>query len=286
MTTTSIYTSIENNLAHYQTMTADQGQVKTASKYYQDNIGKVTSISQFVSNYRLLSYAMNAYGLGDQVDNKALITKVLQQGTSSSKALANTLENPAWKAFAKAFDFSATGAANPTSSASVATTTSDYTETQLEESEGQTDPGVQLALYFKRVAPTITSSYGILGDQNLLEVVQTVFGLSSTTSAAQIDAEAKEVTKLVPMSDLTDPKKLNSLVTRFTAAYDAKYGPASGNSSSLKVADGNLNTTTTAASSVLSQSISATAQGLSNYMMSNAISAGTLVSLAGLTLGG
>ena len=220
--------AIENNLSRYQTTTADQPAVKTATEYYKANIGKVTSIKDLISNYRLLSYALQAYGLGDQINSKALIQKVLEQGTTSSNALANTLPNPNWKKFAEAFNFSATGTSAPSSSRSVTTTTGDYVEQQLESNEGQTDPGVQLALYFQRVAPTVTNGYGILGDQNLLEVVQTIFGLASTSTTSQIDAEAAAVSKLVPTSDLKTPQKLQQLVERFTAKYDAKYGPASG----------------------------------------------------------
>ena len=104
-TTTSTYLSIENNLARYQKMVASEPAVKTATEYYAANIGKVTSISDLVNNYRLLSYALTAYGLGDQVNNKALVTQVLEGGVTSSKALANTLSNPNWAKFAAAFNF-------------------------------------------------------------------------------------------------------------------------------------------------------------------------------------
>ena len=57
-TTLSTYLTIEKNLAHYQKMTSDDPTVKGATKYYEANIGKVSTIDQFVSNYRLLSYAL------------------------------------------------------------------------------------------------------------------------------------------------------------------------------------------------------------------------------------
>jgi hypothetical protein len=284
--TTSTYLAIEANLSQYQRTTAADPTVKASTAYYQANIGNVTSIGQFVSNYRLLSYAMNAYGLGDQINNKALITKVLQQGTTSSTALANTLENPAWKAFAAAYNFSATGSSAPTSSASAATTVADYQESQLEENQGATDPGVQLALYFKRVAPTVSSGYSILGDENLLKVVQTAFNLAPTVSASQIDAEAASVSKLVPASTLTDPTKLNQLIEKFTAAYDAKYGPASTDVGGLTVADGNNAAVTPAAQTILSNSVSATASYISSDLPTPSFSAGLLYSLQGIRFGG
>ena len=51
---------------------------------------------------------------------------------------------------------------------------------------------MQLALYFQRVAPTITSSYNVLGDTNLLEAFQTIFGVTLNTYG-DIDANASIV---------------------------------------------------------------------------------------------
>jgi len=279
VSTTQTYLSIENNLANYQKLTANEPAVKTATAYYQANIGKVTSVDQFVSNYRLLSYALQAYGLGDQINNTALIKKVLQEGTTSANALANTLPNINWKSFANAFNFSAKGTSAPTSATAVKTTVADYTEQQLESDQGQSDPGVELALYFKRVAPTVTNGYSVLADSNLLQVVQTIFNLPATASAAQIDQEAVEIQKLAPTSDLQNPKKLEQLTERFTAAYDAT-GP------SLTVQSGNTAVTTTAASSVLDSVVSSNASILASYQPTNSFSASLLYQLQGLTFGG
>jgi Protein of unknown function (DUF1217) len=285
-TTTSTYLGIAQNIARYQTMTADQPAVKNATAYYKANIGGVKSVADLVGNYRLLSYALHAYGLGDQINSTALIKQVLEGGVSNPKSLANTLPNPQWKAFAAAFDFTDAGAASPSSASSRATTSGDYVEQQLETNQGESDPGVQLALYFKRTAPAITSSYGILGDQNLLEVVQTIFGLSPTTNASQIDAEAASVAKLLPLSDLQNPQKLGQLIERFTANYDADYGPASGSASSLTIASGNESSAVSGASTILSGIVSSNGSFLAGLTGSSLISASLLSSLQCVTFGG
>jgi hypothetical protein len=285
-TTTSTYLSIENNLARYQTMIANEPAVKTATEYYAANIGKVTSISDLVGNYRLLSYALTAYGLGDQVDNKALVTQVLEGGVSSSKALANTLANPNWAKFAAAFNFAANGASSISTASAISTTESAYDEQALESQQGQQDIGVQLALYFQRVAPTITSSYNVLGDENLLEAFQTIFGVTLNTYGS-IDTNASIVSKLMPMSDLTDPTKLKQLTERFTAQYTLLYGPGGQDAStplsvtSSGTTTGNLDAATTIMSGILS--------GNSSYSGSSTaelLSGALLTSLQSLSLGG
>ena len=285
-TTTSTYLSIAKNLARYQKMVANEPAVKTATDYYAANIGKVKSISDLVGNYRLLSYALTAYDLGDQVNNKALVTKVLQGGVTSPHALANTLGNPNWAKFAKAFDFVGQGASSISTSSAVSTTETNYDEAKLESQEGKSDVGVQLALYFQRVAPTITSPYSVLGDENLLEAFQTIFGITLNTNGS-IDANAAIVSKLMPTSDLTDPTKLKRLTERFTAQYTVLYSTGGKDASSpLTVTSGGTKTSNLIAStSILSGVISgnssyggsSTAQSLSSVLLSG---------LQSLSLGG
>ncbi len=249
--TTGAYLSVTQNLARYKAMTAAEPAVKSATAYYQANIGKVTSIQDFVGNYRLLSYALDAYGLGDQVHNTALIKKVLEGGVSDPKSLANTLSDSRWKSFATAFDFVGSGASSVMTVSAVQATTADYAEQQLESDQGSQDVGVQLALYFQRVAPAVKSEYGILADKNLLEVAQTIFGLAPSTSATGVDAQAKALSKLMPLPDLQDPKKLQQFIERFTAMYDMTYGPGSGATTSLTVSSNNSTSSASAATTIL-----------------------------------
>jgi hypothetical protein len=267
-TTTAAYLSVTQNLSRYQAMTAAEPAVKTATAYYEANIGKATSIQDFVGNYRLLSYALNAYGLGQQISAKALITQVLEGGVSNPKSLANTLSDSRWKAFATAFDFVGQGASSLSSASAVKTTTSDYVEQQLESDQGAQDVGVQLALYFQRVAPTVSNEYSILADPNLVEVAQTIFGLSPTTSATNVDAQAKALSQLMPISDLQDPKALQQLTERFTAMYDLTYGPASSATTSLTVDSGNSTSPQSGAAAVLADIISSNGQSISSALSS------------------
>ena len=178
------------------------------------------------------------------------------------------------------------------SASAVKTTTADYVEQQLESDQGVQDVGVQLALYFQRVAPTISSEYGVLADKSLLEVAQTIFGLSPSTSATDIDAQAKTLSKLMPLSDLQDPKKLQQLTERFTAMYDLTYGPGSGATTSLTAPSNNSSSNASAASTILAGVIQSNGQSIGKAL--NAFtgasppmfSASLMSSLQKFTLGG
>jgi hypothetical protein len=288
--TTTAFLAVSQNLSRYQAMTAAEPAVKTASAYYAANIGSVKSVSDLVDNYRLLSFALDAYGLGDQINAKGLITKVLEGGVSNPKSLANTLPNPQWKAFAAAFNFVDSGATAPSSTSSVATTTSDYVEQQLESDQGSQDVGVQLALYFQRVAPTVTSEDGILADPNLLEVAATIMGVSPQVAAY---LQPKSLSEVMPLSDLQHPAKLTQLTERFTALYDYTYGPSSGSTSGgLTVDSGNSSSEQSGAASILASVISSNGSvlgsALDNFTGASqpTFSTALMSSMSRLTLGG
>ncbi len=227
MSTISTYQMISNNLSKWQAMTAAQPQVATATKYFEANIGKVTSINALVNNPQLFNYAMTAFGLGNMTYAKGLMKEVLQQGVSSSTALANTLNNPDILAFAKAFDFADHGASTTSSSTLQSTVVKNYVLNSLETSQGKQDPGVQLALYFAQNAPNVTSVYGILADKNLLSVVQTALGISPNTSAEPIDMQAAQLKSQIKISDFQNPTKLQNFIERFAAMYDANNATSS-----------------------------------------------------------
>jgi Protein of unknown function (DUF1217) len=287
--TTTAFLAVSQNLSRYQTMTAAEPAVKTASAYYEANIRSVQSIQDLVGNYRLLSYALNAYGLGDQINAKGLITKVLEGGVSNPKSLANTLPNSQWKAFAAAFIFVDSGATPPSSASAVQMTTSDYVEQQLESDQGDQDVGTQLALYFQRVAPTVTSEVGILADPNLLQVAATIMGLPPSAAA---DLQPQTLSELMPLSDLQDPAKLNHLTERFTAMYDYTYGPSSGATSDLTVDSGNSSSGPSGAAAVLASVISSNGSVLGGALndftgaTQPIFSTALMSSMSRLTLGG
>ena len=240
ISTAAAYLAVSNNLTRQQTATAAQGDVKSATHYYLAHIGSVKTVSQFVNNYQLFSYAMKAFGLSDMTYAKGLMTKVLNGGVSSSTALANTLSDPRYKAFATAFNFAADGTSTTTTTAATTGTTAKYIEQTLEDNRAKTNQGVSNALYFSRHASSITSVYGLLADSTMLSVVETAYGISSTLGQSDIDTQAALLTKVVPIADLQDPAKVAKIVTRYTAQYDVS---TSSNANEVLLADTSDSTT-------------------------------------------
>lgn len=230
-TTLSSYLTIANDLPKWRTITARAPAVALQSSYFKANIGNVRTIDGFMKSPRLFNFAMTAFGLGDKIDARALMRKVLTQGVANPRALAHTLNDPRILAFARTFDFAAHGrdtTTRPEVQTDVATKHLDQT---LEANQEKQNPGVELALYFRRQAPNVTSMFGILADKKLLTVVQTALGVSPLTSAQNIDVQARHLGSKLKLADFQDPKKLQAFIARFSASYDSNATSAATNDS-------------------------------------------------------
>jgi hypothetical protein len=201
---------------------------------------------------------MNAYGLGDMTYAKGLMQKVLEQGTSSSSALANTLDNSQILAFAKAFDFADNGTSTTSTTAVQTGVVNNYINQTLDTNEGKSQPGVQLALYFQQNASSITSVYQILADKNLLSVVQTALGISSSTSEEDVDTQANMLSSRLNLSDFQDPKKLQTFIERFSVLYDENNSSSSTQSWSVP----NALLSTSSSTTTFSTSLLSSMQGI------------------------
>ena len=222
LNSTLYYTMIARDYSKSLANAAANPSVKRETAYFQANIGNVKTVDDLLNNSKLYNYVMTAFGLSDMAYAKGLIRQVLTGGVSTSKSLANTLSDPRYRALASAFKFAADGAVTTSSTSLQQTTISNFDEQTLETNVGKTSQGAQMALYFQHMAPSIASAYSILGDQTLLKVVETAYGLSPSMSQQNIDQQAKTISSLVNISDLQKPAYLQKLLERFTANYDAQ----------------------------------------------------------------
>ena len=226
-TTLQTYRQITRDIDRSLATTASEQSVATATAYYQQHIGDVKSIDDFLKDTRLFNYAMKAFGLEDMSYAKAFMRKVMVEGVTDSKSFANKLSDDRFVQFAKTFNFPELGESTTSTTAVKQTVVDLYARQTLETQAGNDNEGVRLALYFQREAPTIKSVYGLLADTALWTVVQTTFGFPDTMSNAGIENQAKAVSQQLNIADLSDPTKLDKLITRFAAAWDANNSTTS-----------------------------------------------------------
>lgn len=214
------FNNINKDLAKSLDRTAKAPDVKRETDYYLSKIESIKTVDDFLKNDRVYRYAMKAYGLEDMIYAKGMIKKILTEGTSAPRSLANRMNDPRFKTFAAAFDFATFKASATLREAAKTGTTNAFVRMQLEKNAGTENEGVRLALYFQRQASSVKSEYSILADKALLKVYQTAFDVNPMSSLLSIEKQAAQIKSKIDIKDLQDPAKVNAIIKKFTAKYD------------------------------------------------------------------
>ncbi|MGO7550037.1 DUF1217 domain-containing protein [Rhizobium leguminosarum] len=186
------YLSVARNLNASLSSVASQATVSRDSAYYKENIDKVTTVDEFMSDYKLYSYAMKAYGLEDMTYAKAFMKKVLESDLSDSSSFANSLSDTRYAEFAAAFKF-----AGETKTAQSDVQRDNLVDAYEGSFDTEADDIADATDYFEENISSITSVDDLLSSSKLKNYVLTAFGLSTEYTSTSF-------LKSVLTSDLDD----------------------------------------------------------------------------------
>ena len=221
MTTTyTSYSMVTRDLNRSLKAVQNQPAVQREVDYYMATIGSIKTVDEFVSNRRVMNFAMSAFGLQDMAYARAFVRKILNDGHDDSSAFVNRLADQRYLDFAKTFDFKRYGAATTSFTAAQKGVTDMYIRQTLETQAGSDNEGVRLALYFQRHAGSLKSATEILTDRAVTQVAKTALRLPDTFSLIDIDKQIAVMEKRINVADFKDPGKLNQFLKRFATLWD------------------------------------------------------------------
>jgi len=211
-------------------------------KRFLDHAGDIRSADALLGNPRLLTVALGAFGLESERSKRAIIRRVLEESTSDPKSFANRLNDPRWRAFAKAFSFAdgAQGLSSPARRADIATR---FIERSFESAVGEADADIRLALNFRREIGVIAQGdsvdragwFQILGQQPLRRVIEAAFGLPESFASLEVDRQreiletkAEAVFKTRSPALFRDKENVERVLQRFFLSRASAASPGSG----------------------------------------------------------
>lgn len=203
--------------------------------YYRANIGKVTSIDDFLKDQRLYAYAMKAHGLEDMTYAKAFMRKVLESDLTDANSFVRKMVDPRYEAFARAFNFTpdgrvAEGVTIVQDSGDLEATVGLYSEQRLRKGNAS----MAETEYYAGWVATLTSVDQLVNDPRLFAYALTAFDID-----AKIASEP--FIKAVLTSDLSDPNSVANQIDdvryqRLAAAFsfEADGSVAAGGAQTLE----------------------------------------------------
>jgi hypothetical protein len=231
---------------------------KDDATYFTDNISKVTSLSDFLGDSKLVDFVLTANGIDPKSVDTATLKKAFASDPTDSNSFINTPDGAEFKSIVDAFNFDTKG--NLTNAkmgtaqdqGNQIATDDLYLRQTLEEQEGETNEGVRLALYFQRNASNVTSMYDLMGDSALYQVITTTFSLPSGMSSMDVDSQAAILKNFIDVKDLQDPTKVDALLKRFSAMYDMENNTGASASPALSILQGSSSSVGISADTLLS----------------------------------
>ncbi|AVA20542.1 DUF1217 domain-containing protein [Rhizobium sp. NXC24] len=247
-------TQINNYISEYSSdkragltgaqLTKATSDAKDAATYFATNIVKITSVSDLLADSKLTDFILTANGIDPKKVTTATLKKAFASDTTDSTSFVNTDDGAQFKSIVEAFNFDTDGnltdakQGTAQNQGAISQTNDLFLHQTLEDQQGETNPGVRLALYFQRKAPDIHSIYDIMGDSALYSVMTTTFNLPSSISSMDVDQQAKVLGSYLDVTDLQDPDKVNKLLQRFSAMYDIENNTTSSTSPALSILSG------------------------------------------------
>lgn len=207
----------------------------------QKHLGQALTAEQLVADRQLLKVALGAFGLQDDLQNRAFIERILQDGTQDTSALANRLADKRYKAFAEAFALDGASAPGPLREDFVERILEDYQVRAFEVAVGEQNTDMRIAFTFAREMLEIangdttedTKWFTVMGNPPLRQAFETALGLPPGFGQLDIDQQLtvfkERLNSFLGESDLsqfTVPENRDAFIRLFMVRSELAAGPS------------------------------------------------------------
>ncbi|MGL3606114.1 DUF1217 domain-containing protein [Rhizobium sp. G187] len=222
--------------------TAAQTAATEKAEAYQEKIQTITTVDELLADRDVVDVVLGAFGFDPEEVTDDFLKQIFNSDLSDPKSFVFTQTESRWAEMVASFNFDAEGNLTRDTAGTVQQrgetmeTVNAYLRQTLEETEGESNEAVRLALYFQRAAPDVTDAYSLIADDALMEVFRITFGYSDEFSNMDVDMQAKVIEDNLDLQELQDPEKMERFIQRFTAMYDVENADVS--SSALTVLTG------------------------------------------------
>lgn len=172
-------------------------QLKRDTDHFAEKISSVKTAEELVSDRRLLSVALGAFGLSEDINNTFFIQKMLSDGTTADDALANRFTDSRYRDFSEAFGLGPGEIRGALRTGFAEEIVAKYQANSFEIATGNQDESMRIALYAERTLPDVVGGNGsdaskwfsIMGQPPLRALFETALGLPQAFGQVDIDQQ-------------------------------------------------------------------------------------------------
>jgi hypothetical protein len=237
------WTFLQRTRAAQQSAFDASAQIQRDTAYFKEKIGGVKTAEDLVSDRRLLSVALGAYGLDQDINSKFFVKKVLEDGSFDGTDLANRLSDKRYLAMTKAFGFGDFPIPNTGMSDFGDSVVTAYRQRQFEIAIGEQNEDLRLATGFARDLGTILKSqstadgrwFAVMGNAPVRRVIETALGLPASFGRLDLDQQLSGFREAAQrqfgdgeVAGLSDPVAQEKLIRNFLIRSEAQASASTG----------------------------------------------------------
>jgi hypothetical protein len=219
--------------------------------YFRENIGKVQTAEDLTSDRQLLSVALSAFGLQDDINNRFFIRKVLEEGVTNEDSLANRFSDPRYRELSEAFGFGPGEFLKVGLNTFVDAIVTRHQTNSFEVAAGQQDSAMRVALYAQRELELVAGEdisndakwFTIMGDPPMRQLFEAALNLPTALGQIDIDQQLgifkDAAVSVMGSDDLTlfaDAARRQDLITKFVVRDQIRNFSAGMSSTSVALA--------------------------------------------------
>ena len=163
--------------------------------YFLENIGSISSAEELVGDRRLLTVALGAFGLEDDIDNRFFIKTILEEGTLANDSLARRLSDERYEKLSAAFGFGPSEILTTFDSTRMQEVVDLFRTQSFEVAVGEQNDTLRIALFAQREIQNVIDGnssddarwFSVLGNPPLRNMFETALGLPSQVGQIDID---------------------------------------------------------------------------------------------------
>ena len=210
--------------------------IQRDTSYFRENIAGVETAEQLVNDRRLLSVALGAFGLKEDLGNRFFIRKVLESNPADRESLAFRLSDKRYLELSRAFGFGAPGPANTIRPGFADEIVARYETRQFQIAVGEQDENMRLALAAEEELSALSKRglsetgkwYLVMGAPPLRKVFETALGLPASMASLELDQQlnvfreaAQKRLGTDSVTEISSPERREKLIRQFLVRAEA-----------------------------------------------------------------
>lgn len=184
---------------------------------FTERVRDIETIEELTTDRRALSFVLDAFGLGTEVNKQALVRRAIEEGP---EGFAFFLNDVRYREMAAFFDAPKNGVSQLKSETGKAALVKRFQTQSGEQAIGQQSDRARQALFFQRIASTIDSPLELLGNNLTRDIVVTALNLPPQIALQSVDKQVSLIEKGIDVDQLDDPEYLDQFLTRFLINAD------------------------------------------------------------------